>query len=269
MRTIDQLEKVTSAEDAALLVINNAAATSTNAITFSDLKSQVLDGNAASATKAVSADSATDAGKATNDANGNKIDTTYAPIASPVFTGTPKVPTPNGDSVDTQAANKKYVNDQITSAVNTAKTDIQNSNVASATNATNDANGNKIDTTYAKLVSPSFTGSPAVPTPDDSSADIQAANKKYVNDRITEAIGNVIQFKVDKVDVLPDVSAGEANTIYFVPASNTADNNIFNEFMLINGKWEQIGSSVVTLPASLPASGVADEADMDYGDLDS
>ena len=46
-------------------------------------------------------------------------------------------------------------------------------------------------------------------------------------------------------------------------------NNIFNEFMLIDGKWEQIGSSVVTLPASLPASGVADEADMDYGDLDS
>lgn len=198
MRTIDQLEKVTSAEDAALLVINNAAGTSTNAITFSDLKSQVLDGNAASATKAVSADSATDAGKATNDANGNKIDTTYAPIASPVFTGTPKVPTPNEDSVDTQAA-----------------------------------------------------------------------NKKYVNDRITEAIGNVIQFKVNKVDALPDTSVGEANTIYFVPASNTADNNIFNEFMLIDGKWEQIGSSVITLPASLPASGVADEADMDYGDLDS
>ena len=198
MRTIDQLEKVTSAEDAALLVINNAAGTSTNAITFSDLKSQVLDGNAASATKAVSADSATDAGKATNDANGNNIVATYAPIASPVFTGTPKVPTPNGDSVDTQAA-----------------------------------------------------------------------NKKYVNDRITEAIGNVIQFKVNKVAALPDPSAGEANTIYFVPASNTADNNIFNEFMLIDGKWEQIGSSVVILPASLPASGVADEADMDYGDLDS
>ena len=70
--------------------------------------------NAGTASYATKAGSAT---KATQDVNGKQINTTYAPLASPVLTGTPTVPTPSTDNNSKQIANTEYVTTAITNAI--------------------------------------------------------------------------------------------------------------------------------------------------------
>lgn len=53
------------------------------------------------------------ADKAKADSNGNQIDTTYAPIASPTFTGTPKAPTAAAGTNTTQIATTAFVNQAV------------------------------------------------------------------------------------------------------------------------------------------------------------
>ena len=57
----------------------------------------------------ISAGYADSAGKATNDVDGNAIKTTYAKLASPTFTGTPKSVTPSSTSDSKMIATKEYV----------------------------------------------------------------------------------------------------------------------------------------------------------------
>src|SRR5574344_1712138 len=58
--------------------------------------------------------------KATADADGNIITTTYAKLASPIFTGTPVVPTATTGDSSTQIANTQYVQNSISAIVNSA-----------------------------------------------------------------------------------------------------------------------------------------------------
>lgn len=51
--------------------------------------------------------------KAKEDANGNQIDTTYAPLASPALTGTPTAPTATSGDDSTQIATTAFVQDAI------------------------------------------------------------------------------------------------------------------------------------------------------------
>ena len=53
------------------------------------------------------------AAKATADASGNTITTTYAPLASPTFTGTPKAPTAANGTSTTQIATTEFVNNTL------------------------------------------------------------------------------------------------------------------------------------------------------------
>ena len=73
--------------------------------------------NASTATYSTNASSATYADNALNDGNGNQINITYAPLASPIFTGTPTVPTPSSGSNDSQIANTEFVTRAIASIV--------------------------------------------------------------------------------------------------------------------------------------------------------
>lgn len=66
-----------------------------------------------------------------------------------------------------------------------------------------------------------------------------------LNDKIAQAIGDAIGIKFKTEDRLPD--SGEENIIYFVPAGNQEDKNIKDEYMWIDGKWEKIGSTSVSL----------------------
>ena len=91
----------------------NAKQDADTAITTSNIGDQSVK-FATNATKAESADSAT---KATKDANGNIINTTYAPLASPILTGTPTVPTAAAGTKTEQIANTSFVDTAINNAI--------------------------------------------------------------------------------------------------------------------------------------------------------
>lgn len=54
--------------------------------------------------------------------------------------------------------------------------------------------------------------------------------------------------KREVVDELPSVDDADPKAIYFVPSPGTPqENNIKDEYMLINGQWEMIGTTKVDL----------------------
>lgn len=63
------------------------------------------------------------------------------------------------------------------------------------------------------------------------------------------AINNLSQFKIEKVDSLPDISKAKENVVYLVPISEegTSTDNIYYEYILINSKWEKLGTTKVNL----------------------
>ncbi len=65
-----------------------------------------------------------------------------------------------------------------------------------------------------------------------------------VNDAIASAVVAASGIRFEAVDALPD--AGEANVIYLVP-NNKTGNNVKDEYMWIDGKWELLGSTAVDL----------------------
>jgi len=73
-------------------------------------------------------------------------------------------------------------------------------------------------------------------------ADYMTASE--VNDAITSAVVAASGIRFEAVDTLPD--AGEENVIYLIPNGKTG-NNIKDEYMWINGKWELLGSTAVDL----------------------
>ena len=76
--------------------------------------------NAGTATNADTATYATNAGtasRATADADGNTLSTTYSPLNSPVFTGTPTVPDVSSGDNSQKIANTKFVTSAISSAI--------------------------------------------------------------------------------------------------------------------------------------------------------
>lgn len=78
-----------------------------------------------------------------------------------------------------------------------------------------------------------------------------AYTSDQVDTKITEAVANAHHLKRAIVDALPAVGAADADTIYMVKkATGVAGNgegNVYAEYMLVNGKFEQIGDSAVDL----------------------
>ena len=77
-----------------------------------------------------------------------------------------------------------------------------------------------------------------------------AANEERVRaegeeEKLRAAIAAIKTFKVVSVDALP--ASGEEKTIYLVPSAKSAEKNVKDEYLWIDGKWEQIGSTAVDL----------------------
>lgn len=68
--------------------------------------------------------------------------------------------------------------------------------------------------------------------------------KSEVEDAIIDAVADAIGITFETVDTLPET--GETNVIYFVP-NNQSGNNVKDEYMWIDDKWELIGSTAITL----------------------
>lgn len=72
-----------------------------------------------------------------------------------------------------------------------------------------------------------------------------------VDTKITEAVANAHHLKRAIVEALPAVGKADADTIYMVKkttgVAGNGEGNVYAEYMLVNGKFEQIGDSAVDL----------------------
>ena len=77
-------------------------------------------------------------------------------------------------------------------------------------------------------------------------SDYNAATKKYVDDSITSAIGDIVSFGVELVDELPTENIS-SSTVYMVPAAEASDQNIREEYLYTEHGWEMVGSTQINL----------------------
>lgn len=75
-----------------------------------------------------------------------------------------------------------------------------------------------------------------------------------VNSLIASALGNISSFEISVVQSLP--STGENGTFYFVP-NNHSTNNVYDEYVYVNGAWELIGSTSVDLSNYLKTTDIS------------
>ena len=77
---------------------------------------------------------------------------------------------------------------------------------------------------------------------------------KFLSEKLKElyAAVNEIGIRVLVVDELPE--EGEPLTIYFVPAEDASQENIYNEYMWVEDEWELIGSTEIDLSGYMTLS---------------
>lgn len=87
------------------------------------------------------------------------------------------------------------------------------------------------------------------------STNVEAAGAKAVYDYVTAAIADITHFSAVIVDSLPET--GDTNKLYLVDKkSDGTDNNGYDEYLFINGKWEMIGSTDIDLSGYLKTSDI-------------
>lgn len=67
--------------------------------------------------------------------------------------------------------------------------------------------------------------------------------KSYIADVAAQVAAGLI--KMEAVSQLPAVAEAEANTIYLVPNSKQSGSNVKDEYILVNGAFELIGTTQV------------------------
>lgn len=72
-----------------------------------------------------------------------------------------------------------------------------------------------------------------------------ALSKKYTNARL-ENLGTT-GFKPVIVDVLPELTQANSGNLYLVPAQNPQDENQYLEYLVVENRWECIGSTSIDL----------------------
>ena len=121
-----------------------------------------------------------------------------APIISPIFTGLPTAPTAAINSNTSQIANTEWVTNYAVARLsptldNSPSLGSNNKSIATTewvTNSITSAGGfgggaSSIDlSAYAQLASPTFTGTPRVPSPPALDSSTRAVNSQWVNTRI-------------------------------------------------------------------------------------
>lgn len=132
-----------------------------------------------------------------------------APLASPTFTGTPAAPTPAADTNTTQLATTSFVVGQASSS-NPA----MNGTVAVGTSLryARADHVHPTDTSRAPLASPTFTGTPAAPTPANGTNTTQLATTAFVLgtrlDQLAQPTADV-PFNSRKITGLGDPTAAQ------------------------------------------------------------
>lgn len=133
-----------------------------------------------------------------------------APLSSPALTGTPTAPTPTAGDDSTKIATTEFVQDAIDSeetradgaylplaggtvtgnlSVSGSITGNVTGNASTATNATNDANGNPIANTYLPLAGGTLTGAVNGVTPTAGDESTKLATTAYVREEVRQHSG--------------------------------------------------------------------------------
>ena len=97
----------------------------------------------------------------------------------------------------------------------------------------------------ATIANPAFTGTPTAPTPVAGTNTTQIATTAFVSAAIATAISQIDSIHFEKVQTLP--VTGEANVIYLLPMSSPETDNAFEEWYMIDGNWEFLGTTAVDL----------------------
>lgn len=74
-----------------------------------------------------------------------------------------------------------------------------------------------------------------------------AYTQSQTDSAIATAVANADHLKREIVEALPEVEAADENTIYMVGTGAGSQDSVYEEYMLINGGFEKVGSSEVDL----------------------
>ena len=145
----------------------------------------------------------------------------YAQKESPTFTGTPKAPTPEAGNNTTQVATTAFVQAALKALINGAPATLDTlKEIAAAIN--NDPNFsttiNNALALKAPLSSPTFTGTPKAPTPEEGNNTTQVATTAFVQAALTALINGA----PDTLDTLKEIAAAINNDPNFSTTINNA-----------------------------------------------
>lgn len=95
--------------------------------------------------------------------------------------------------------------------------------------------------------------------------DLSDASSYYTKTEADKKISDAVSGKLKKsvVDALPAVEDADDSTIYLVPNEKTEGDNIRDEYLLIDGKFEIIGSTAVDLSDYVKVSDEATEEEIE------
>lgn len=122
-----------------------------------------------------------------------------------------------------------------------------------STNAVQNKTVNAALAEKAPLDSPIFTGTPKAPTATAGTKDTTIATTAFVTNAIATAVAGISTLSFEVVSTLPE--SGKTATIYLKSKTGTT-NDIYDEYIWVNEKWELIGSTSVDL------TGYMKEADL-------
>lgn len=106
-------------------------------------------------------------------------------------------------------------------------------------------------TKKAPIASPSFTGTPKVPTASAGTNNTQAASTAFVTSAISTAMAGITKLDFQVVQTLP--STGVKGTFYLI-ANSGREQNVYDEYLWINNKYEKLGTREIDLSSYIKQS---------------
>ena len=95
-------------------------------------------------------------------------------------------------------------------------------------------------------------------------SDLTDATSYYTSAQTDGKIADAVSGKLKKavVDALPDISEADESTIYLVPNTNADGSNIRDEYMVIGGKFEVVGTTAAELSGFVKSTDEATDEDI-------
>lgn len=106
-------------------------------------------------------------------------------------------------------------------------------------------------TKKAPIASPSFAGTPKVPTASAGTNNTQAASTAFVTSAISTAMAGITKLDFQVVQTLP--STGVKGTFYLI-ANSGRGQNVYDEYLWINNKYEKLGTREIDLSSYIKQS---------------